>query len=202
MLILKYISMMSVIMPFAFALMWKVDRHGYKVRALIVFMLVAQAADSILFFSESELRNSFYHIYTVLEYSVFSFLFFTWENEHEQRTGLIIILGFAAIMICELVESGIDKSGMFIESIVLFLLSAILFLKISSYHFSFFLTSDMRFWFSLSCLIYFGINTISFPLINHRFMQSVHAVNNILFSLLITTGFVCRQLHSMHYRLP
>lgn len=198
--VLYYLSVISGFIPFivGFILFHKLN-PALKLLLLLfgVGLLIDALGYYVIFFTQASSNIWLYHFYTLIECSLFIFIFSHWQKDHKLRRILriIIIPGFAFLwIVSKFFFESFDQPDNYttsLECVLLVGISLRTLYEVNQEHLETFL-QEPRFWISSTVLIYFSANLLTFAsgniIVNWVFH---HAVMNIISNLLYTGGFLC-----------
>ena len=196
---LYYFSFVSGLIPFILGLiLFRKLNTALKLLLLLfgIGLLFEALGYYQYFFSSFRNNISLFHFYTLIECSLFIFIFSFWQNDFKLRRILrIIIPGFAFLWIgSKLFFESFDQPDNYTTSLECVLLVAISFrtLYVVNQENLKTILREPRFWISAAVLIYFSANLLTFALSNIIVNWGFHhAIVNIISNLLYAGGFLC-----------
>ncbi len=196
---LYYLSIVSGLFPFilGLSLFRKLNTALRLLLLLFGIALLFEAFGYYLYFFTTFRSNVLiFHFYTLIECSLFIFVFSFWQNDSKLKRVLrITIPGFAFLWIgSKLFFENFDQHDNYTNSLECVLLVGVSFrtLYVVNQDRLKDILREPRFWISSAVLIYFSANLLPFALgsiiVNWGFP---HALVNIISNLLYAGGFLC-----------
>lgn len=197
--VLYYLSFVSGLIPFILGLVLFRKLNLALKSLLLLFgigLLIEALGYYLYFFTKIQNNIWLYHFYTLIECSLFIFIFSFWQNDFKLKRILrIIIPGFAFLWIgAKIFFESFDQPDNYTTSLECVLLVAISFrtLYVVDQEHLKTIFREPRFWISAAVLIYFSANLVTFALGNMIVNWGLHhAVINIIANLLYAGGFLC-----------
>ena len=194
-----YLSIVSGLTPFILGLIL-FRKLNTALKLLLLLFGIGLLFDAfgyyLYFFTRFRSNVLLFHFYTLLECSLFIFIFSFWQNDLKlNRVLRILIPGFAFLWIgSKFFFASFDQHDKYTTSLECGLLVGISFRTLYAVNQERLKTifQEPRLWISAAVLIYFSANLLTFAvgniIVNWGFH---HSVVNIISNLLYAGGFLC-----------
>ena len=216
---LIYVTYSYLILPVCFVL----NKVKFKHRILVLVALYGILFFALLFFYDPDslniVNNNYYQgCYTLLEYSIFTYLF--WYNiQSKAFRKLIIIVSFLFALyqffyITSATFARLDSISIGIETILIFIYIFYFFFEFSKNTKAVFIYNHYGFWLAVGIMIYLGGSFFFYILINHLNQSEVdkfgkmtyiaEIIKNLLFafSIFLYTKFPFNNIHNHPKKIP
>lgn len=205
MLIFYSVSVASCLIPlFAALYVYQKLTSVLKIFLLLLVLVAVTEASGFILSYEGVRYLWIYHIYTLVEYSLFVLIFLFWQKEPRVRK----ILGFSIpgfFVIWLIAKFSVERWGEMdnftssLEAVILIGVAAYTLINLTQEKMNS-LIADPRFWITMGVLIYFTGNIVTFALGNvllsllqkgDQVIWPLHSILNIVANLFYAGGFLC-----------
>jgi hypothetical protein len=217
--LLIYVTYSYLILPLCFIL----NKAKFKHRILVMLALYGILFFGLLFFYDPDslnfVNNNYYQgSYTLLEYSIFTYLF--WYNiQNKAFRKLMIIVSFLFALyqffyITSATFARLDSISIGIETILIFIYIFYFFFEFSKNTKDVFIYDHYGFWLAVGIMLYLGGSFFFYILINHLDQSEVdkfgnmtyiaEIIKNLLFafSIFLYKKFPFNNIHNHPKKIP